>query len=105
MLCAGGGEFVDADAAVCRRDAPLRFHKLLFEETLQRGIQGAFFDLKEILRSSFDELHEGVTVQGLTLQHAENHHFECAGKEIAWNGFGHEGGFFSKVRQACLVKA
>src|SRR5262245_53453113 len=94
MLCARGGQLVDPNPAVCGRDTPLSLHELLFEKALQRWVQRAFFDLKQILRSSFDVLYQRIAVQRLAFQHSENHHLQCPGEQITLCCFFHGRGFF-----------
>lgn len=83
MFCAGGGEFVDAHAAIGRGDAPFGFDEILLEEALKSRVEGAFFDLEKVVGSALDVLDQGVAVERLPLQGAENHHFEGAREEIA----------------------
>jgi hypothetical protein len=78
MFGAGGCQFVNADAAVCRGDAPFGFEQVFLEEALESGIERAFFNLQEIVGGTLDVLDEGVTVKRLALESAENHHFEGA---------------------------
>ena len=73
---------VNAHAPVGRRDTPFRFDQLCLEEALERGIERTFLDLQQIVRGSLDVLGEGVAMQGLALQGAENHHFQSAWKQI-----------------------
>ena len=96
MLCARGGQLVDPNATVCRRDAPFSFDKLFFEKALERWIQGAFFDLKQILRTSLDVLYEGIAVHRLSFQHTENHHFQGTRKKVSLCCFFHMNSFFSR---------
>src|ERR1700676_3928205 len=100
MFGAGGCQFVNADAAVCRGDAPFGFDQLFLEEALESGIERAFFDLKKIVRGSIDVLNEGVAVEGLALRGAENHHLEGAGKEVALFGFS-QGGLQAFLKAVC----
>ena len=90
MLCACGCQFVNSDAAVCGRDAPFGFDQLLFQKTLESGIEGAFFDLKKIVRSSLDVLDERIAVKRLALESSENHHLQRAGEEVALFLFFHD---------------
>lgn len=83
MLGAGRSEFVGADAAIGGRDAPFGFDEFGFQEALQGGVEGAFFDLKEIVGGALDVLGESVAVERLDFKDAQNHHFESAGEEIA----------------------
>jgi len=80
-------EFVDAHAAICGGDAPLGLHEIFLEEALESGVERAFFNLEKIVGSALDVLDEGVTVERLALESAENHHFEGAREEIALFGF------------------
>jgi hypothetical protein len=105
MLCARRRQLVDPNAAVCRRDTPFSLHKLLFEKALERWIQGAFFDVKQILRSSLDVLYERIAVHGLPFQHSENHHLQGTRKEVTLDWAFHAGGFFSWFLQTCSLKA
>jgi hypothetical protein len=83
MFGASGCQFVNAHAAVCGGDAPFGFDQFFLEEALESGIERAFFNLEKIVGGAFDVQDEGVTVKGLALEGAENHHFEGSGKEIA----------------------
>ena len=65
MLRACSRQFVNPNAAICRRDAPLRLDQLFLEKPLQSGIQRALFDLKQIIRGPLDVLHERIAMQGL----------------------------------------
>jgi hypothetical protein len=91
MLGASGGKFVDADAAVRGGDAPFGFDQFFFEEALESGIERALFDLEKVVGDALDVLDEGVAVQRLSLQSAENHHFERTRKEVALLRFFHGG--------------
>lgn len=84
MLCAGGGEFVGADAAVGGGDAPLGFYEFGFQKALQGRVERTFFDLEQIVGGAFDVLRQSIAVERLNLESTENHHFESAGEEIAW---------------------
>ena len=95
MLCARRRQFVDPNAAVCRRDAPFSLHELFPEQALESRIQRAFFDLKQVIRGSFDLLDERVAVHGLPFQHPENHHLQSTRKEISLCWIFHTSGFFS----------
>lgn len=89
MLRSRRCQFVNADAAVCRGDAPFGFDEVFLEESLQSGIEGAFFDLEEVVGDALDVLDKGVAVERLTLQGTENHHLKRAGEEVALFGFFH----------------
>ena len=66
MLPARRRQLVDPNAAVCRRDTPFSLHKTFLEKALKSWIQRAFFDLKQIIRGSFNVLDERITVHGLS---------------------------------------
>ena len=86
-----GGDLVGADAAIGGGEAPLGFDQLCFEQALERRIEGALFDLEQVFGALLDVLDEGVTVGGLAAEGLEDHHFECAGEEVA-GGVGHRHG-------------
>jgi hypothetical protein len=101
MPGAGRSEFVGAHTAVCGRNAPLGFYEFRFQEALQGGVEGAFFDLEQIVGGALDVLRESIAVKRLNFQSAQNHHLESAGEKIAWFvGFhrcqGSESGWFSQ---------
>lgn len=50
---------------------------------MESRIQRSFFDLKQIMRSSFDVLYERIAVQELSLQHSENHNLQGTRKEVS----------------------
>jgi hypothetical protein len=83
MFCACCREFVDAHAAICRGDAPLGLHEIFLEEALESGVERAFFNLEKIIGSALDVLDEGVAMERLALESAENHHFEGTREEVA----------------------
>jgi hypothetical protein len=56
---------------------------LCLQEALKRRIERAFFHLEEVVGSLLDVLHEGVAVSGLAAKRLEDHHLECARKQIA----------------------
>jgi hypothetical protein len=87
MPGARGCQFVNANAAVGGGDAPFGFDQVFLEEALQSGVEGAFFDLQEIVGGSLDVLDQGIAVERLPLERAENHHFEGAREEVALLGF------------------
>ena len=88
MAETGGGDLIGADPAVGGGDTPLGLHELRFEQALKRRIERSFFDLEQVVRSLLDVLDERVPMGGLASKRLENHHFECAGEEIArWGGF------------------
>jgi hypothetical protein len=82
MFCACRGQLVNPDTPVCRGNAPFGFHELSFEKALESRIKRSFFDLKQIVGRSFDMLREGIAMQRLPLQGAENHHFQSAWKQV-----------------------
>jgi hypothetical protein len=81
---------VNANATVRGGNSPFRLHQLFLEKALKSRIQGAFLDLKQVVGGSLDVLHEGVAVQGLTLQGSEDHHLQGAWKKVSLIGFFHE---------------
>jgi len=83
MSCACCCEFVDTHAAICRGDTPLGLHEIFLEEPLESWVERAFFNLEKIIGSALDVLDEGVAVERMALESAENHHFEGAREEIA----------------------
>src|SRR5258708_39184758 len=103
VFCACGRQFVNSNAAVCRRDSPLGLDQFFFEKTLQGWIQRPFFNLKQIMRSSFDVLYERVAVRRLSSQGLENHHLQSARKEVSLWGFLHANGSFSVSAKAILI--
>jgi hypothetical protein len=94
MTEARGGDLVCSYAAIGGGDAPLGFDEFCFEEALERGVEGAFFDLEEVLRALVDVLDEGVSVGRLAAEGLEDHHLEGAGEEIAGRGFWHRHGSY-----------
>ena len=90
-------QLVDPYAAVGGRDAPLGFDQFFLEKALERRIKRAFFDLKQIVRSSLDVLRERIAVEGLALESAQNHHLQCAGKEVSLFAVFHESGLLGTV--------
>src|ERR1700677_1640499 len=89
MAQTGGGDLIGADPAVGGRDTPLRLHELRFEQALERRIERSFFHLEQVVRSLLDVLDERVPMGGLASKRLEDHHFECAGEEIARRGCFH----------------
>ena len=62
---------------------------------MESRIQRSFFDLKQIMRSSFDVLYERIAVQELSLQHSENHNLQGTRKEVSPYRLFHADAFFS----------
>jgi hypothetical protein len=89
MAQTGGGDLISADPAVGGRDTPLRLHELGFEQALERRIERSFFHLEQVVRSLLDVLDKRIPMGGLAAKRLEDHHFECAGKEIARRGCFH----------------
>src|SRR5487761_19257 len=89
----GGRQSVNADAAIGGRDAPFGFDAAFLEKTLESGIERAFFDLKQVVGRALDVLDEGVTVERLAFERAENHHLECAREKVARLAIAHAGSF------------
>jgi hypothetical protein len=89
MAQTGGSDLIGAHPAVGGGDTPLRLHELRFEQALERRIERSFFHLEQVVRSLLDMLDERVAMGGLASKLLENHHFECAGEEIARRGSVH----------------
>ena len=87
MLDARGGDAIGSDAAVAGRGFPLRFDQVVFEHALERGVERALFDLKQLIGALLDVLDQRVSVHGLTAQGLEDHHFKRAAEEVAGFGF------------------
>lgn len=83
---AGGRELVNANTAVSGRDGPLGLKEFGLEKALESWVERALLDLQRVVGSFFDVLGEGVAVEGLNFEGAENHHFQGAGEEIALFG-------------------
>jgi hypothetical protein len=91
MFFACGRQFVNTDAAIGGGHTPFGADQFIFEQALESGVEGAFFDLKQIVRGALDVLNQGIAVERLALERAENHDLEGAGEEIAlFVGFRHE---------------
>jgi hypothetical protein len=78
-----GRDLVGSYSAIGGGDAPLGPDQLPFEKALERRIERALFDLEQVFGSLLDVLDEGIAVRRLTAKGLEDHHFECAGKQIA----------------------
>ena len=65
------------------------------EKALEGWIQRAFFDLKQIWRSSFDVLVQRKAGHRLAFPLSENHRLQGAGKEVTLNRFFHADGVLS----------
>jgi len=85
-----GSELVSTNATIGGRNAPLGFHQLFLEKTLECRIERAFFNLEQVVGGALDVLDEGVAVEWLALQRAENHHLQGAGEKVSLCGFLHE---------------
>ena len=83
-------QLVNPHAPICRGDAPLGFDQLFLQETLERRVERAFFDLKQIVRRSLNVLRQRVAVKRLPLQRSENHHLQCPGKKVSLLAVFHE---------------
>lgn len=90
VLGACGRQGVNANTAVGGGNGPFDFNQIFLEKALESGVEGAFFDLQQVVGGALDVLDEGVTVERLALEGAENHHFEGAGEQVALLGFLHE---------------
>ena len=90
VLGADGRQGVNPNAAVGGGDGPLGFDQVFLEKALEGGVERAFFDLQQIVGGALDVLDEGVAVEWLAFEGAENHHFEGTGEEVALLGFFHE---------------
>ena len=89
MAQASGGDLVGPHAAIGGRDAPLGLHQLCLEQPLQRRIERALFHLQQVVGSLLDVLHQRIAMRRLAAKRLEDHHLECAGKQIARIGFCH----------------
>src|SRR5262245_20855760 len=87
MLAAGGCDSINAHLAVGRRHTPLGPEQFGLEKALQRGVEGSFLYLQQVVRRLLDALHERIAVGWFLLQQAEHQHFEGPGEKVSRFGF------------------
>ena len=102
VLGASGRQGVNANAAVGGGNGPFGFDQVFLEKALKGGVEGAFFDLKQVVGGALDVPDEGVAVEGLAFEGAENHHLQGAGEEVALLGFFHERGVSPEIRAEAI---
>src|SRR5260370_11301101 len=90
MLRSPCRQLVSTYPAIRGRNAPLGFYQLFVQKSLESWIERAFFNLKQIIGRSLNVLRERVPVQRLPLQRLENHHLQCARKQVSLLAVFHE---------------
>jgi hypothetical protein len=79
----GIGEAVDAGGAAFGGHSGFRFEPSFPEHALEGRVEGAFFDLEELIGDLFDVLDESIAVHRAEAEGLEDHHFQGAGEEVA----------------------
>jgi hypothetical protein len=112
LLTAVAGEFVEADFALGVGDPPVGAQPAFEEHAIECGVEGAFFDVKDIGGALFDAAGDGVPVEGPGGERAEDEHVERSRKELGgvWHGLsrlyiawkGVEGQLAREVRSTSL---
>jgi hypothetical protein len=77
------GKPVNARGATLSGDSGFRFEPALPQHPLQRGIERAFFHLKQIVGNPFDVFYECIAMHRFRPEGVENHNFQRAGEKIA----------------------
>jgi hypothetical protein len=86
LLGAGGGEGVETDLAVGLGDAPIGGYPAFEKDLLERGVEGAFLDVKDFRGEGVYALRDGVSVEGSGFEDAKDQEDEGAGRHF---GFRH----------------
>ena len=79
LLASGGGQRVIPRAPIVLRLPPFGFHEAVEEESLECGVERALAHLEHVLRDLAQSLGDGVSMQGLVTQGAEDQEIERAG--------------------------
>ncbi len=80
---AGFCDAVNARRTAFRGGPFFRFKQSLTEHALKSGVEGAFFDLEEVIGDLLDVFDQGVAMHRFKPERLEDHDFECAGEEVA----------------------
>lgn len=80
--CRGDG--VVAGALIVRRQSPLGREPSLLPHALERGVEGAFFHLEDVVREAADVLRDAVAVHWLGNERPQDQHVERAGEQLAF---------------------
>ncbi len=76
-------QLVIASPAVSSRRAPLRGHPTLDQHPLQRGVQGAFFNLKNVIRYSLNGIGDLIPMHFAgARQRSQNQQIERSGRNF-----------------------
>jgi len=78
LATAGGGECVEAGAAIFGGGAPLGADPFFLEETLESGIERTVIDLESVGGSLLDEFGDAVTVERSPTESAKDDEVESA---------------------------
>jgi hypothetical protein len=87
---------VNASRATLGGGSGFRFEPAFPQHPLKRGIERAFFHLKQVVGNLLDVLHERVAMHRFQPQGLENHDFQRAREKIAMVGIVcHGNGFYT----------
>jgi len=76
LALAGGGESIEARAAVVLRGAPRRFEPTSFDEAMERGIERSLVDFQDAAGDLLDPLADPPAVHGLERDGFEDQEIE-----------------------------
>jgi len=83
MARASLGEAVDSGRTAFRGCAGFGLEQAFAQHSLESGVEGTLFDLKQIVGDLLDVFHERVAVHRFEPERLQDHHFERSGEEIA----------------------
>ena len=86
LLSSLGGELVVLGFAVVLRESPLGLEESAFLHAMERGIEGAFFDLESLVGGVADPGGDGVSVSRSPGQGLEDEEIEGPLKEVEIDG-------------------
>jgi hypothetical protein len=89
LVAAGGGELVELGALAFVGEGPFGGDPALGFEAVEGGVEGAGFDLEDVLGGLFDVLGDGVSVGGAEEEGAEDEEVERALEEVEARGHGY----------------
>src|SRR4051812_32900442 len=86
MCASRGRDGVESRAPIVLGDSPLRSHPAAIFESPQRGIEGAFFDPKDVVGRGLDPTCDAVAMGGAGEQRFENENTERALEQVTGVG-------------------
>ena len=86
MLSAGRCQPVIPGFAIALRSPPERRDPAAILQSVQGGVQGAVFNLEDVVRTTLNGMRDGVTVGRAENQRLEDQHVESSLHHLALNG-------------------